>query len=370
MKALDISLRLRFILDISVKGGYKMYSIKQVSEMIKITSNAIRFYEKKGLIKPNRNNNGYRVYSIEDISHIQMITLYRKMGFSLESIEKLLSEDKSANKTLLDQFAKQYNMLNQHIHSLVAIRRAVGGCVEKLLENSLIDDEMIQLMDETAKMISDTNEWKDLWNFDNWAENYDNDIRMNYPGLNFYKNYDMVIEATAKEAVLTGNRIIEIGVGTGNLAKKIISKVDKSSNLEYIGVDQSLNMLKVAKSKCTSISLRLGTFLQLPFDEDYCDTVVTSYAFHHCNTEEKVLAIREMDRILKKSGRIIITDLMFENMDSRNKFEEKCSAKEIVDLKDEYFGNVDEIEEILHSLCYSCVHKRIDELIWIVVATK
>lgn len=37
-----------------------MYTIHQLSEMLKVNSNAIRFYEKKGLIYPKRSENGYR----------------------------------------------------------------------------------------------------------------------------------------------------------------------------------------------------------------------------------------------------------------------------------------------------------------------
>lgn len=47
----------------------------------------IRFYEKKGLLTPLRKEeSGYRDYTIEDVSRLKTILLYRKMGLSVETI--------------------------------------------------------------------------------------------------------------------------------------------------------------------------------------------------------------------------------------------------------------------------------------------
>lgn len=45
-----------------------MYTIKEISEKLKISANSIRFYEKKKLITPLRGENGYRVFTAKDLS--------------------------------------------------------------------------------------------------------------------------------------------------------------------------------------------------------------------------------------------------------------------------------------------------------------
>ena len=49
----------------------------------------IRYYEKEGLIRPERHDNGYREYSREHLSLLLKIKLLRQLGFSLEIIKEL-----------------------------------------------------------------------------------------------------------------------------------------------------------------------------------------------------------------------------------------------------------------------------------------
>jgi DNA-binding transcriptional MerR regulator len=57
--------------------------INEVEQLLDITKPNIRFYEKKGLLSPARNQNGYREYSEEDIEILKKIILFRKMGISI-----------------------------------------------------------------------------------------------------------------------------------------------------------------------------------------------------------------------------------------------------------------------------------------------
>ncbi len=341
-----------------------MYTIKEISEKLKISANSIRFYEKKKLISPLRGKNGYRAFTAEDLSKLQMIVLYRKMGFSIKAILEIVSNN--AEATILEQFSDQYNILNDHVHAMMSIRETMGECIERMLNTSDIDETMIESMEMTANTIAASNNWKDSWNFDSWAESYDKDIRIKDYGLDFYANYDEVMDRTS-ENIIAG-KVVEIGIGTGNLARKIMDK--NCDGIAYIGIDQSINMLKQAKKKCPEAKLRIGTFLKLPLSDNIADTIVTSYAFHHCNEEEKTLAVAEMNRVLKKNGRIVITDLMFADGNSRSKFKATCTEREKEEMEDEYFAEVDKVEGILRAFGFRCKSKQIDKLIWMITADK
>lgn len=349
-----------------------MYTIKQVSEKIKVPANAIRFYEKKGLLTPLRGENGYREYGMEDISRLELILLYRKMGFSIEAIRELLllgpetHEKVVKQEKLLEQYVLQYNLLHQHIHVMEQARATLGESIEELLKEEPDQGKMLEKMEETATAIDVASGWKDKWNFDDWASRYDEDIKEEGDGLDFYRHYEEVLTRTAQK--VTGEQVVEIGIGTGNLALKI-QQYNRELK-EFIGIDQSVNMLKEARKKCHGITLRLGDFLKLPLQAEKYDCVVTSYAFHHCNSKEKELAIAEMNRILKRHGQIIISDLMFANEEARNAFVTKASVREKEDLEDEYFGNVDEVTDLFKKCGYHCQAEQIDELIWCIVAKK
>ncbi len=66
--------------------------IKEVEEITGITAKNIRFYEKEGLLTPERNEqNQYRNYSEEDIRILKEIKLLRKFDISLQDIKNIQS---------------------------------------------------------------------------------------------------------------------------------------------------------------------------------------------------------------------------------------------------------------------------------------
>ena len=82
-----------------------------------------------------------------------------------------------------------------------------------------------------------------------------------------------------------GGRVLDVGCGTGNLSERLAA-----AGLSVEGVDQSLEMLIQAKKKLPDMLLHQGTFLSLPFEKCSFDTITASYAFHHCDAQERLLA--------------------------------------------------------------------------------
>jgi len=64
-------------------------NIKEVEKLLSISRSNIRFYEKQGLLKPNRGQNNYRDYSDADIATLKKIIVLRKLGFSVEEISEM-----------------------------------------------------------------------------------------------------------------------------------------------------------------------------------------------------------------------------------------------------------------------------------------
>ena len=52
-------------------------TIKEVEELSNMTRANIRFYEKEGLITPQRDSNGYRNYTEQDVDILKRIRLLR-----------------------------------------------------------------------------------------------------------------------------------------------------------------------------------------------------------------------------------------------------------------------------------------------------
>ena len=71
--------------------------MSEVKEKTKLTRKAIEYYEEKGLIKPKREENNYRIYSEEDVERLSKIYIYRKLGCSLDQIKELFESESNSS---------------------------------------------------------------------------------------------------------------------------------------------------------------------------------------------------------------------------------------------------------------------------------
>ena len=134
--------------------------------------------------------------------------------------------------------------------------------------------------------------------FDSVATNWD-DMRKGF----FRENVRKKAFETAH--IQPGKTAADIGAGTGFIAEDLIRR-----GLHVIAVDQSEAMLEVLKNKLppsSRIDLRTGEAGNLPIDDNYVDYVFANMYLHH--VLDPADAIKEMIRILKPGGVLVITDM-------------------------------------------------------------
>ena len=89
--------------------------ISEAAERAGLNISSVRFYERKGLLTPQREReNRYRDYTEEDVQRIKQILLYRKMGISVDIIELLLN----GRVRLSDILEKQKKELESQMQEL------------------------------------------------------------------------------------------------------------------------------------------------------------------------------------------------------------------------------------------------------------
>ena len=67
------------------------FKISEIARLFGISSDTLRFYEKKGLLKPSVNElNHYRSYELTDINLLIDILFYRRLDLSLQDIHTIL----------------------------------------------------------------------------------------------------------------------------------------------------------------------------------------------------------------------------------------------------------------------------------------
>lgn len=68
------------------------YSVGEVSKICNISKKAVRFYDKIGLISPDKvcDDNNYRFYNRKTLLSVPIIKYYKQMGFKLEEMRSFL----------------------------------------------------------------------------------------------------------------------------------------------------------------------------------------------------------------------------------------------------------------------------------------
>ncbi len=107
-----------------------------------------------------------------------------------------------------------------------------------------------------------------------------------------------------------GDRILDVGCGTGSLALRLSSL---ESGSEVIGLDPDPNVIEIARRKGekhgVNVSWKQG-FLdsETAFEIGQVSTVVSSLVFHQTPLEEKARILSVMHDVLKPGGYLFIAD--------------------------------------------------------------
>ncbi len=118
-----------------------MITIGKVADRSAVTADAIRFYERKGLLRPARKTAaGYRLYDDGALRRIRFIKQAQACGFSLGEIRELLELQRGRGSCCRDVRAvaiKKKLEVERRIRSLRAISAALSELVAICNDESL-----------------------------------------------------------------------------------------------------------------------------------------------------------------------------------------------------------------------------------------
>lgn len=134
--------------------------------------------------------------------------------------------------------------------------------------------------------------------FDKSAESYDRTFgKLSRP---LYREVLKKLEKAKFE------KLLDIGFGTGTVLKELSQR---KPNSKLFGIDISPEMVKTAEKKIGSqvVELLTGDSDNLPWDDYFFDTIITTNVFHHF--PEPVKTAKEIYRTLKPGGLLLIGDI-------------------------------------------------------------
>ncbi|WP_377807764.1 MerR family DNA-binding transcriptional regulator [Azospirillum sp. A29] len=107
----------------------RVYGVTELAAEFDLTPQALRYYEEKGLLAPQRAG-GRRVFTYRDRARLMMILKFRRVGFSLEQIAEYLAHYRSGRPS-----AGQYRDGLRKIRArLVELERMRSEISEVILE--------------------------------------------------------------------------------------------------------------------------------------------------------------------------------------------------------------------------------------------
>lgn len=110
-------------------------NIGAVARASGLPAKTIRYYEEIGLLKPDRAQNGYRDYSVEDVHRLRFLQRARSLGFTVAQCRQLLSLYGDASRESADVKAiaeAKLKEVDRKIAELMSLRgtlvRLVASC--------------------------------------------------------------------------------------------------------------------------------------------------------------------------------------------------------------------------------------------------
>ncbi len=116
------------------------YTISELASDLDISTSAIRFYEDKGLISPERTPGNQRIYTKKERARLKLILRGKRFGASLNEISEMIgladshiNEIEQIEKSLY-YLEKKHAEVEAHIKEIAMFEKDLMALKEKLLK--------------------------------------------------------------------------------------------------------------------------------------------------------------------------------------------------------------------------------------------
>jgi DNA-binding transcriptional MerR regulator len=126
-----------------------LLTVGQVAEQFGVTVRTLHHYDEIGLLSPSeRSPAGYRLYTEEDITRLQHVVVYRRLGLPLDQIAELLDDEANADR-VVEHLRRQREVVLTRLEELRELVTAIDRALEKEMKGvDLTKEEQRELFGE------------------------------------------------------------------------------------------------------------------------------------------------------------------------------------------------------------------------------
>jgi MerR family transcriptional regulator, thiopeptide resistance regulator len=127
-------------------------TVGQVAEQLGVTVRTLHHYDEIGLLVPGeRTPAGYRLYTAANLTRLQHVVVYRRLGFSLEEIAALLTEQAAADTgAVIGHLRRQRDAVMSRLDEMQDLVTAIDQALEKEMSgNKLTRQEQKELFGDS-----------------------------------------------------------------------------------------------------------------------------------------------------------------------------------------------------------------------------
>lgn len=119
------------------------YTISEISRLYGIGVDSLRYYERLGILHPQRGDNNYRLYNLKDMYKLNIIQDLRKLDFSMAQIREYL--DSQTVDNTLDILHKEQALLDIQLQELKAKQQVIRDRISSLSSSGAIEADTFLL---------------------------------------------------------------------------------------------------------------------------------------------------------------------------------------------------------------------------------
>lgn len=112
------------------------YHIGEIARYFGVSTDTLRLYERKGILSPQKEENGYRVYSREDMIFLDYVIRLRRLGLPLKEIESLVHKGSMQDaEQVMDSLSRKLLARMEELNALYAAAQSYRSTLRETMED-------------------------------------------------------------------------------------------------------------------------------------------------------------------------------------------------------------------------------------------